>query len=45
MTAEELLQFRELCVVIIAERDEARYPGLVRQYDEMIDKEESEAAH
>jgi hypothetical protein len=44
MTAEEQLQFKELCAVIIGEKDETRNPELVRQLNEMLDGEGIETA-
>ena len=39
MTAEERLQFKELCAVIIGEKDEALSPELLCRFNEMVDQE------
>jgi hypothetical protein len=42
MNPEETLQFKELCIEIIGEREEARYPYLLRRLEAMGDKRMSE---
>jgi len=38
MTAEERLQFKELCAVIIEEKDASLFPELMHRFNEMVDK-------
>lgn len=38
MNPEETIQVKELCLEIIAERDEARYPELLRRLDAIFEK-------
>jgi hypothetical protein len=38
MNPEETIQIKELCLEIIAERDEARYPELLRRLDAIFEK-------
>ena len=38
MNPEETLQFKELCIQIIGERDEARYPDLLRRLEAIGNK-------
>jgi hypothetical protein len=40
MNPEETFQFRELCFQIIGERDEARYPDLLRRLEAIGDKKQ-----
>jgi hypothetical protein len=41
MNPEETLQLTELCVQIIAQKDEARYPELLRQLEAIVDQRET----
>lgn len=40
MNPEETLQFKELCIQIIGEKGEARYPELLRRLEAIGDKKE-----